>query len=181
MMDSSALLPLFSSTAKSTSSSSATNAAGAQPSPMLAALHGHLQSSWLARLGRALLLTARVISGLLYWIVTFSTITLPTVLFTLFSTSLTFTMNFTTLYVRSILNRPQWTNAPQDAYRPSFCLTGLMAGKVPLPEHVHAVTFGTPSQGTTDRFVSRHAGRLKAGAGQLSRRVLECNQGVWIP
>lgn len=47
--------------------------------------------------GRALLLTARVIPGMLYWIVTFSTITLPTVLFTLFSTSLTFTMNATTL------------------------------------------------------------------------------------
>ena len=36
---------------------------------------------------------------MLIWIITFSTITLPTVLFALFSTSLTFTMNFTTLYV----------------------------------------------------------------------------------
>lgn len=79
---------------------------------MLAAHHGELHSSWLAMLGRALLLMAKVIPGMLYWIVTFSTITLPTVLFTLFSTSLTFTMNATTLYVGSILNRPQWTNDP---------------------------------------------------------------------
>ncbi|KAF9894457.1 phosphatidylcholine and lysophosphatidylcholine phospholipase [Aspergillus nanangensis] len=39
----------------------------------------------------------QVIPGILYWIITFSTITLPTWLFTLFSMSLTFTMNFTTL------------------------------------------------------------------------------------
>lgn len=58
-------------------------------------------TSWLASLGRSLLLIAKFIPGLLYWIVTFSTITLPTILFTLFSMSLTFTMNFTTLCVRS--------------------------------------------------------------------------------
>ncbi|CAL5871589.1 uncharacterized protein PFLUO_LOCUS5842 [Penicillium psychrofluorescens] len=39
----------------------------------------------------------QVIPSVLYWIITFSTITLPTWLFTLFSMSLTFTMNFTTL------------------------------------------------------------------------------------
>ncbi|PYH49831.1 lysophospholipase [Aspergillus saccharolyticus JOP 1030-1] len=39
----------------------------------------------------------QVIPGVLYWLVTFSTITVPTWLFTLFSMSLTFTMNFTTL------------------------------------------------------------------------------------
>lgn len=41
----------------------------------------------------------QVIPSLLYWVITFCTITLPTWLFTLFSMSLTFTMNFTTLYV----------------------------------------------------------------------------------
>ena len=56
-------------------------------------------SSWLGVLGRLILVMARVIPGILYWIITFTTITLPTVLFTLFSTSLTFTMNMTTLYV----------------------------------------------------------------------------------
>ncbi|EAU35254.1 hypothetical protein ATEG_04807 [Aspergillus terreus NIH2624] len=39
----------------------------------------------------------QVIPSILYWAITFCTITLPTWLFTLFSMSLTFTMNFTTL------------------------------------------------------------------------------------
>ncbi|KAJ5640204.1 Lysophospholipase nte1 [Penicillium longicatenatum] len=39
----------------------------------------------------------QVIPRALYWLITFTTITLPTWLFTLFSMSLTFTMNFTTL------------------------------------------------------------------------------------
>lgn len=41
----------------------------------------------------------QVIPSILFWTVTFTTITLPTWLFTLFSTSLTVTMNATTLYV----------------------------------------------------------------------------------
>lgn len=48
-------------------------------------------------LGRVILTILRIIPGLLYWLITFTTITLPTWLFTLFSTTLTFTMNFTTL------------------------------------------------------------------------------------
>ena len=40
----------------------------------------------------------QVLPSLLYWVITFCTFTLPTWLFTLFSMSLTFTMNFTTLY-----------------------------------------------------------------------------------
>ena len=40
-----------------------------------------------------------VIPGTLYWIVTFTTITLPRWLFQIFSMSLTFTMNFTTLLI----------------------------------------------------------------------------------
>ncbi|KAJ5633407.1 Lysophospholipase nte1 [Penicillium lividum] len=39
----------------------------------------------------------QVVPRALYWFITFTTITLPTWLFTLFSMSLTFTMNFTTL------------------------------------------------------------------------------------
>ncbi|ODH14056.1 lysophospholipase NTE1 [Paracoccidioides brasiliensis] len=49
--------------------------------------------------GRLFFLIFQVIPSVLYWIITFSTITLPTCLFTLFSMSLTFTMNFTTLLV----------------------------------------------------------------------------------
>ncbi|KAL1965489.1 hypothetical protein VTN77DRAFT_5745 [Rasamsonia byssochlamydoides] len=47
--------------------------------------------------GRLLLFFFHVLPSGLYWIITFTTITLPTWLFTLFSMSLTFTMNFTTL------------------------------------------------------------------------------------
>ncbi|KAF2200708.1 patatin-domain-containing protein [Delitschia confertaspora ATCC 74209] len=54
-------------------------------------------SSTIGLLGRVILAVLRVIPGLLYWIITFTTMTLPTWLFTLFSMSLTFTMNFTTL------------------------------------------------------------------------------------
>jgi lysophospholipid hydrolase len=54
-------------------------------------------SSLLGLFGRLLLFILRVIPGALYWLITFTTITLPTWLFTLFSMSLTFTMNFTTL------------------------------------------------------------------------------------
>ncbi|KAL4914392.1 hypothetical protein BDW62DRAFT_190474 [Aspergillus aurantiobrunneus] len=44
-------------------------------------------------------LVFQTIPSVLYWVITFSTITLPTWLFTLFSMSLTFTMNFTTLLI----------------------------------------------------------------------------------
>ncbi|KAF7905792.1 hypothetical protein EAF00_000071 [Botryotinia globosa] len=47
--------------------------------------------------GKMILFFIRVIPGILYWVITFTTITMPTFLFTLFSTSLTFTMNATTL------------------------------------------------------------------------------------
>jgi lysophospholipid hydrolase len=58
---------------------------------------GAAQASTFGLLGRVILTIMRVIPGVLYWVITFSTITLPTWLFTLFSTTLTFTMNFTTL------------------------------------------------------------------------------------
>ena len=70
------------------------------PGLVMSANYPSSSSSFVSLLGRSLLLIAKFIPGLLYWIVTFSTITLPTILFTLFSMSLTFTMNFTTLCVR---------------------------------------------------------------------------------
>ncbi|KAI9817366.1 MAG: phosphatidylcholine and lysophosphatidylcholine phospholipase [Thelocarpon impressellum] len=54
-------------------------------------------SSLVGQLGRLLLYLFRLIPSVLVWIITFTSLTLPTWLFTLFSTSLTFTMNFTTL------------------------------------------------------------------------------------
>jgi hypothetical protein len=50
-------------------------------------------------LGQLLVFFLHTIPSLLFWVIGFATITLPTWLFTLFSMSLTFTMNFTTLYV----------------------------------------------------------------------------------
>ncbi|KAI9782592.1 MAG: phosphatidylcholine and lysophosphatidylcholine phospholipase [Geoglossum umbratile] len=54
-------------------------------------------TSILEALGRLVFFVFRAIPSILYWSITFTTITLPTWLFTLFSTTLTFTMNFTTL------------------------------------------------------------------------------------
>src|SRR5437588_8520659 len=54
-------------------------------------------SSMFTSLGRLVLFLLSIIPGALFWLITFATITLPTWLFTLFSMSLTFTMNFTTL------------------------------------------------------------------------------------
>jgi len=58
-----------------------------------------MTNSWSGTFGRATLFVIKVIPGILYWLITFATITMPTFLFTLFSTSLTFTMNATTLWV----------------------------------------------------------------------------------
>lgn len=49
--------------------------------------------------GRLILVLLSIIPGILVWLITFTTITLPTWLFLLFSTTLTFTMNATTLCV----------------------------------------------------------------------------------
>ena len=83
----------------SISTSTAASSTPSHTSEVAEALEGPSSSSWLGLLGRLILVMARVLPSILYWIITFSTITLPTVLFTLFSTSLTFTMNMTTLYV----------------------------------------------------------------------------------
>ena len=56
-------------------------------------------STWLQWLGYGLFSMARAVPGALVWIIAFATITLPAFLFNLASTSLTFTMNATTLYV----------------------------------------------------------------------------------
>ncbi len=53
--------------------------------------------SWLGTFGRLTLFLIKIIPRILYWMLTFTTITMPAFLFNLFSTSLTFTMNATTL------------------------------------------------------------------------------------
>ncbi|KAF2473318.1 patatin-like serine hydrolase [Lindgomyces ingoldianus] len=87
-----------------TTSVAIARSSGAVEGPVSALNAAELSSPstfWL--LARVMLAILRVIPGLLYWAITFTTITLPTWLFTLFSMSLTFTMNFTTLMLIIIL------------------------------------------------------------------------------
>lgn len=63
-------------------------------------------SSWLGLFGRLILAILSLISSILYWAIRIVTITIPTVLFTLFSTSWTVTMNATTLYALHHSTRP---------------------------------------------------------------------------
>lgn len=55
------------------------------------------KGSWIWMFGRLTLFLLKIIPVVLYWLITFTTITVPTFMFKLFSTSLTFTMNATTL------------------------------------------------------------------------------------
>ncbi|KAI3329044.1 patatin-like phospholipase [Xylariaceae sp. AK1471] len=56
-------------------------------------------SSWLGLVARLLLFILHILSTILYWSLKLTTISVPTLLFTFFSTSLTVTMNATTLAV----------------------------------------------------------------------------------
>lgn len=57
----------------------------------------HGSSSWLGLFARLTLWILHLVSSLLYIVIKLATISIPTILFTLFSTSLTVTMNATTL------------------------------------------------------------------------------------
>ncbi|KAK7745736.1 phosphatidylcholine and lysophosphatidylcholine phospholipase [Diatrype stigma] len=67
-------------------------------------------SSWLGFIGRFILFLLHVVSMILYWSLKLTTISVPTLLFTLFSTSLTVTMNATTLlfFVALIVSGVTW-------------------------------------------------------------------------
>lgn len=54
-------------------------------------------SGWLGAFGRLILFILNLISTVLYWIIRIATFNIPSILFTLFSTSWTVTMNATTL------------------------------------------------------------------------------------
>ena len=55
--------------------------------------------SWVGLFARLTLGVLRLVSTVLYWVLKLTTFSFPTLLFTLFSTSLTVTMNATTLWV----------------------------------------------------------------------------------
>ncbi|KAF2972339.1 hypothetical protein GQX73_g1258 [Xylaria multiplex] len=60
-------------------------------------------SSWLGLTARLLLFILHILSTILYWSLKLTTISVPTLLFTFFSTSLTVTMNATTLAIILLL------------------------------------------------------------------------------
>jgi lysophospholipid hydrolase len=53
--------------------------------------------TWTGFIGRLVLMLLHFVSSLLYWAIRLATITIPTLLFSLFSASWTVTMNATTL------------------------------------------------------------------------------------
>ncbi|KAI1498928.1 hypothetical protein F5X99DRAFT_301176 [Biscogniauxia marginata] len=63
----------------------------------IARVHGSSSSSWLGMIAKLILFILHILSTILYWSLKLTTISVPTLLFTLFSTSLTVTMNATTL------------------------------------------------------------------------------------
>ncbi|EON96569.1 putative lysophospholipase nte1 protein [Phaeoacremonium minimum UCRPA7] len=74
--------------------STALSSAAARADEVVAATKS---SSWIGLLGRLILAILHLISTILYFALKITTINIPTLLFTLFSTSLTVTMNATTL------------------------------------------------------------------------------------
>ncbi len=60
-------------------------------------VEAHGSSSWLGLFARCILWILQLTSLVLYFTIKLATISIPSLLFTLFSTSLTFTMNATTL------------------------------------------------------------------------------------
>ncbi|ELR03497.1 phosphatidylcholine and lysophosphatidylcholine phospholipase [Pseudogymnoascus destructans] len=108
------------STLEALSASTTTTSSGIASSiPRLAATAGSKlsadmssppPSSWLGLLVRLIISIVKVIPIVLYWVITFTTLTLPSWLFTLFSTSLTFTLNATTvmLIMLALLSTLSW-------------------------------------------------------------------------
>lgn len=60
-------------------------------------VEAHASSSWLGLFARLILWILHTVSTILYYAIKMTTISVPTLLFTMFSTSLTVTMNATTL------------------------------------------------------------------------------------
>lgn len=82
------------SEALSATSSSLTAAMSA---PTHDATVAQTSSGWLGLIGRLIIALINLITTILYWTLRITTINVPSILFTLFSTSWTVTMNATTL------------------------------------------------------------------------------------
>jgi lysophospholipid hydrolase len=93
-----------SSSALTSVTAAATAATGRHPNPLSSAVaaasdvaNAHSSSSWLGLFARIVLWILQLVSTVLYYAIKLATISVPTLLYTLFSTSLTVTMNATTL------------------------------------------------------------------------------------
>jgi lysophospholipid hydrolase len=88
---------LLENSSRATYNMSTTNLLTAATGTLQAQIDVNSSRSLIGMLGHAAFSIAKLVPRILYWVVTFTTITLPSYLFSLFSTSLTFTMNATTL------------------------------------------------------------------------------------
>lgn len=98
-MDSSAATMLGSALPVTTSTMGAdpTAALGSAVTRASELIEAHGSSSWLGFFARVIFWVLQTVSILLYYALKMTTISVPTLLFTVFSTSLTVTMNATTL------------------------------------------------------------------------------------
>lgn len=95
---------LAAASAAATAVTTAVGTSDRHPNPLSSAVavasdvaNAHSSSSWLGMFARLVLWILQFISMVLYYAIKLATISVPTLLYTLFSTSLTVTMNATTL------------------------------------------------------------------------------------
>lgn len=115
----------------------------------------HGSSSWIGLVARLILWTLQLLSTIIYFALKLTTFSIPSVLFSIFSTSLTFTMNATTLYV---LPRPTLLgNCPltciKHAHLGPDLLGRYVGGSLPIFEHVFETSTRTPEEGTRCRYL----------------------------
>lgn len=85
-------------------SSSATSSAEAAMNAT-AIMAAQESPGWLGLFGWFIYMILNTVSTILYWVLRIATINVPTIVYTLLSTSWTVTMNATTLYVASFYSR----------------------------------------------------------------------------
>lgn len=104
VVNSSALAAAVTAATASTAAAVAAASGGRHPNPLSSAVAAasdvataHGSSSWLGLFARLVFWILQFVSTVLYYAIKLATISVPTLLYTLFSTSLTVTMNATTL------------------------------------------------------------------------------------
>lgn len=115
----------------------------------------HGSFSWIGLIARLILWTLQLLSTIIYFALKLTTISIPTLLFNLFSTSLTFTMNATTMYAYfpttpassspHLLTSLQNDNTSVDIFR------NKLGCSVPLSEHVFPASARASEEGARGR------------------------------